>query len=120
MSGGWLTTHILDAAHGTPAAGVRVDLYRLPAAGEPEHLTTIETNADGRSDVPLLKGGDFTAGIYQLDFHIGPYFEARGLALAEPVFLGVVPIRFGVADAGQHYHVPLLAAPFSYSTYRGS
>lgn len=120
MSGGWLTTHVLDATHGTPAAGVRVDLYRLPPAGEPEMLASVTTNEDGRGDQPLLSGAAFEVGVYQLDFHIGPYFEQKGLALPEPLFLGVVPIRFGIADATAHYHVPLLASPFSYSTYRGS
>lgn len=119
MSGGWLTTHILDAAHGTPAKGVRVDLYRLSPNGD-TLLKTITTNDDGRADAPILAGSDFTAGLYQLDFHIGDYFRAQGISLPAPAFLDLVPIRFGIADEGAHYHVPLLASPFSYSTYRGS
>ncbi|MFA5123276.1 hydroxyisourate hydrolase, partial [Zavarzinia sp.] len=80
----------------------------------------VTTNADGRSDQPLLAGADFTAGTYQLDFHIGDYFRARGVSLPEPAFLDLVPIRFGIADEAAHYHVPLLASPYSFSTYRGS
>ena len=119
MTGGWLTTHILDAAHGVPAKGVKIDLIAL-GDGSPRHITTIVTNDDGRSDAPLLAGDAFVAGVYQLDFHIGDYFRARGTALPEPAFLDVVPIRFGIADQEAHYHVPLLASPFSFSTYRGS
>ncbi|WP_425319007.1 hydroxyisourate hydrolase [Zavarzinia compransoris] len=114
-----MTTHILDAAHGRPAKGVTVDLYRLTGDG-PRLLTTIVTNDDGRADAPILAGADFVPGTYQLDFHIGDYFRGLGLALPEPAFLDLVPIRFGIADAGAHYHVPLLASPFSFSTYRGS
>lgn len=119
MSGGWLTTHILDAAHGTPAKGVRVDLYRLAGSGA-DLLKTITTNDDGRADAPILAGADFSIGTYQLDFHIGDYFRALGVALPSPAFLDLVPIRFGIADPASHYHVPLLASPFSFSTYRGS
>lgn len=119
MSGGWLTTHVLDAAHGVPASGVRIVLHRL-TGDEPGTVVTVTTNADGRSDTPLLADGAFRVGVYQLDFHIGDYFRAKGVALPEPAFLDVVPIRFGIADEGAHYHVPLLASPFSFSTYRGS
>lgn len=109
---GKLTTHILDTARGRPAAGVRIDLYR--AGGEPTLLATARTNADGRTDQPLLEGAQFTAGAYELHFYIGDYFD-------EPSrFLDLVPIRFRIDDTSAHYHVPLLCTPWSYSTYRGS
>ena len=109
---GKLTTHILDTARGKPAAGVRIVCQRV----EPdESLTTLaetRTNTDGRTDAPLLGGEAFATGTYVLNFHIGSYFSEG--------FLDVVPIRFHIADAGAHYHVPLLCSPWSYSTYRGS
>jgi len=116
---GKLTTHILDTAHGGPAAGVTIRLFRH-ANGERSLLDTRRTNNDGRCDVPLLEGDTMQPGDYELEFAIGDYFAARGVVLATPRFLDVVPIRFGIADAAQHYHVPLLASPFSFSTYRGS
>jgi 5-hydroxyisourate hydrolase len=109
---GKLTTHVLDTAHGQPGAGIAVELYRL----ENETGTLVAkaiTNRDGRTDAPLLEGERFHTGTYQLVFHIGAYFKAQG-------FLDVVPIRFTVADAAVHYHVPLLCSPWSYTTYRGS
>ena len=108
---GRLTTHVLDTAAGKPAAGVRITVSR---GGE--CLRDIVTNADGRADGPLLAGAQFTPGVYELEFHVGDYFRARD----EPPFLDVVPVRFGVHQAGRHYHVPLLISPFGYSTYRGS
>jgi len=120
MSAGRLTTHVLDAAHGVPAAGVKIALYRLSAAGEGELLIRAVTNHDGRCDGPILAGDAFIPGTYELVFEAGAYFRGRGLALPEPAFLDVIPIRFGIADAGQHYHVPLLVSPYSFSTYRGS
>ncbi len=116
---GKLTTHILDTAHGKPGAGVGIDLYRRHADAR-ERLASFVTNADGRCDTPLLEGGALLAGTYELDFHIGDYFAALGLALPQPRFVDVVTLRFGIADAHAHYHVPLLASPYSYSTYRGS
>ncbi len=113
---GRLTTHVLDTASGQPAAGVRVVLRRVGAA---EVLADAKTNADGRLDRPLLEGADFKIGRYQLEFHVGNYFRARGVALAEPPFLDVVPLQFSVAEDA-HYHVPLLVSPYGYSTYRGS
>jgi len=113
---GRLTTHVLDTTSGKPAAGVRVVLRR---AGAPEILTEARTNADGRLDQPLLEGGAFKVGRYQLEFHVGDYFRARGAALAEPPFLDVVPIQFAIAE-NANYHVPLLVSPYGYSTYRGS
>ena len=118
-SAGRLTTHVLDTATGLPAAGLKVELHRLNH-GETALLETVETNADGRTDAPLLSGDDMAAGAYQLVFHAGDYLRRQELDLAEPLFLDQVPIRFGIADPSKHYHVPLLLSPFSYSTYRGS
>ena len=115
---GRLTTHVLDTATGKPAAGLTIELYLLD--GGPVLLKTILTNADGRADGPLLEGPAFMRGHYELRFHAGDYLRAAGVALAEPAFLDVVPIRFGIADASQHFHVPLLLSPYGYSTYRGS
>lgn len=116
---GRLTTHVLDTAAGCPAAGLLIELYRHDA-GSAELLLAVRTNADGRCDRPLLEGDDLTPGLYELQFHVGAYLRARGCALPEPAFLDLVPIRFGIADAGQHYHVPLLVTPYGYATYRGS
>jgi 5-hydroxyisourate hydrolase len=111
---GRLTTHVLDTSAGRPAAGVRVVLRRDGAM-----VTQGETNADGRMDQPLLEGAAFKLGAYDLTFHVGDYFRARGVALADPPFLDVIPIRFTIAEDA-HYHVPLLVSPYGYSTYRGS
>jgi 5-hydroxyisourate hydrolase len=116
---GRLTTHVLDTATGLPAKGVRVELHRL-AGGERHPVAEAVTNEDGRCAGPILEGDAFTAGVYELTFHAGVYFDAIGLVLPEPKFLDRVPIRFGIAEPGQHYHVPLLLSPFSFSTYRGS
>jgi 5-hydroxyisourate hydrolase len=115
---GRLSTHVLDTARGKPAAGVRIALYRVD--GGHSLLREVTTNADGRTDGPLLEGADLVAGVYELQFAIGDYLRGLGLAGAEVLFLDTVPIRFGVPDAGQHYHVPLLVSPFGYATYRGS
>ena len=112
-----LTTHILDTAHGAPAAGVEV---ALRAAGSGAVLAEGVTNADGRLDRPLLEGGAMRMGAYVLDFAIADYFRARGAVLADPPFLDHVLIAFAIADADAHYHVPLLVSPYGYSTYRGS
>lgn len=117
---GRLSTHVLDTAHGGPAAGVAVALHRLEADGSRTLLVETRTNADGRTDAPLLAGEAYAPGRYEIVFAIGAYFRARGLALPDPAFLDEVPIRFGIAEADGHYHVPLLASPWSYSTYRGS
>lgn len=116
---GRLTTHVLDTAAGMPAAGLKVQVFRLEAAGA-TLLKTIETNADGRADAPLLEGDAFTAGRYELVFHAGRYLKASGAALSDPPFLDEIPIRFGIAFPGAHFHVPLLLSPYGYSTYRGS
>jgi 5-hydroxyisourate hydrolase len=115
---GRLTTHVLDTAHGVPGAGMRLALFRLGTARE--KLVEAQTNADGRCDRPLLENAAFTAGTYELDFHAGDYFAARGINLPQPRFVDVVILRFGISDPAQHYHVPLLVSPFAYSTYRGS
>ncbi|MEM7694876.1 MAG: hydroxyisourate hydrolase [Pseudomonadota bacterium] len=113
---GRLTTHVLDTAHGLPAAGVGVTLCR-PDGTEIVHATT---NADGRLDAPLLADEAMATGQYVLEFAAGDYFRKMGVTLPEPAFLDVVAVAFGIADASAHYHVPLLLSPYGYSTYRGS
>jgi 5-hydroxyisourate hydrolase len=114
-----LTTHVLDVTRGVPARGVRIELYQLDD-GLRRHLTTTTTNADGRTDRPLIGATEARVGRFELVFHVGDYFRGHGAKLADPPFLDIVPIRFAVADAGAHYHVPLIVSPWSYSTYRGS
>jgi len=116
---GRLTTHVLDTASGNPAAGLRIELFRCDGE-ERSSLRTATTNRDGRCDEPLLSGDAMTSGTYELVFHVGDYFRAQGAAGEEPPFLDIVPIRFGIADPAAHYHVPLLASPYGYTTYRGS
>lgn len=116
---GLLTTHVLDTMNGCPAAGMRVALYRL-AGDAPQLLRELALDADGRAGGPLLEGDAFAVGRYRLEFDVAAYFRARGVELPDPPFLDLVPLDFGIADAGSHYHVPLLASPWSYSTYRGS
>jgi len=116
---GKLSTHVLDTMHGVPASGVAIDLY-LHDGTTRTRLTQVKTNADGRCDEPLLQGQALVKGRYELVFHIAPYFAAKGVTLPDPPFLDQVSIMFGVADSGQNYHVPLVATPWSYSTYRGS
>jgi 5-hydroxyisourate hydrolase len=115
---GRLSTHVLDTHSGRPAAGVTVWLERI-AGGRRDALGRFETDPDGRA-APLLEGAALEAGLYELHFHIGDYFRTAGIVQPEPPFLDVVTIRFGVADAAAHYHVPLLCTPWSYTTYRGS
>jgi 5-hydroxyisourate hydrolase len=116
---GHLSTHVLDTAHGCPAAGMRVRLQRLDASG-PVVLRDITLNHDGRGDGPLLDAAAMAVGRYRLLFEVAAYFRARGAPLSEPPFLDVVPLDFAIADAAGHYHVPLLVSPWAYSTYRGS
>jgi 5-hydroxyisourate hydrolase len=116
---GRLTTHVLDTARGKPAAGVKIALYRVTGNSHKKIAETV-TNADGRTDTPMLTGKAFSAGGYELVFYAGDYLRATGQASDEVLFLDQIPIRFGVPDASQHYHVPLLISPFAYSTYRGS
>ena len=119
MADGYLTTHVLDTARGCPAEGLRIVLYRLDGESR-EMLAETVTNADGRTDAPILPKESFATGTYELLFHAGDYLRASGQAVEEPLFLDVVPIRFGMADAHAHYHVPLLLSPYGMSTYRGS
>ena len=114
---GRLTTHILDTAQGRPAANVDIRLFYC--GDERTLVTSTTSNADGRTDQPLVDGETMRAGTYELEFDIGRYFAAQGVESGEPAFLGTVVIRFTVS-ADEHYHVPLLASPWSYSTYRGS
>lgn len=116
---GRLTTHVLDTALGSPGQGIRIEVFRLDA-GERTSIGEVVTNDDGRCDAPILEGDAFSVGEYELVFHAGDYLRRRGVAADEPRFLDVIPLRFGVADASQHYHVPLLLSPYGYSTYRGS
>lgn len=115
-----LSTHVLDTMHGTPAAGMQVSLYRTQE-GTASLLQHVTLNADGRPPQGMLiTHADLEAGTYRLVFEVGPYFKALGVALPEPNFLSTVALDFGVAQPNQHYHVPLLVSPWSYSTYRGS
>ena len=116
--GGYLSTHVLDTVTGLPAAGVRVTLYSISGDGR-SLVTKTTTNGDGRTDDPLVSEGKLETGLYELEFDIGDHFVRTGL-LKEAPFLDSVPVRFKVDDANLHYHVPLLASPFSYTTYRGS
>lgn len=116
---GRLTTHVLDTVAGGPAQGVTIQLYEIGRTDR-ALLKETRTNSDGRTDEPLLGGGPLRIGTYEIVFHIGPYFAAHDLALAQHPFLDQVPIRFGIAQPEAHYHVPLVATPWSYSTYRGS
>jgi 5-hydroxyisourate hydrolase len=115
MSG--LTTHVLDLSAGRPAADVALRLWRRSDAGGCPLVVT-QTDGDGRAR--LLDGAALAVGAYRLEFEIGPYFRTTGAATVDPGFLETVVIDFQVTDAGAHYHVPLLASPFGYSTYRGS
>lgn len=116
---GRLTTHVLDTARGKPAAGVKITLYRVVGMSHQKIAETV-TNADGRTDAPMLEGAGFTAGSYELIFSVGEYLRGTGQNAGDILFLEDIPIRFGVPDASQHYHVPLLISAFGYSTYRGS
>ncbi|MCB1391427.1 MAG: hydroxyisourate hydrolase [Rhodobacteraceae bacterium] len=116
---GYLTTHVLDTARGLPAQGLKIALYAVDGAAS-RLIAEMETNADGRTDGPILPQGAFAPGTYELIFHAGDYLRATGQAGAEPLFLDLVPLRFGMSDPEAHYHVPLLLSPYGYSTYRGS
>ena len=115
---GFLTTHVLDTARGCPASGLRIELYRLDGEARAKVAETI-TNADGRTDGPILPAEDFRTGTYELVFHAGDYLDTAGIESGSPRFLEVIPLRFGLSE-DDHYHVPLLLSPFGYSTYRGS
>lgn len=116
-----LSTHVLDTMHGCPAAGMRVALYTTSADGSAELVKRMTLNDDGRNpDGPLYDNASLRVGTYRLVFDVAGYFKERGVTLPEPNFLNQVSLDFGVAHADQHYHVPLLVSPWSYSTYRGS
>jgi 5-hydroxyisourate hydrolase len=116
---GRLSTHVLDTARGKPAAGVKIALYRISGQSH-RKIAEALTNADGRTDAPLLEGAKLTVGAYELVFAAGDYLRATGQVADGQLFLDEIPIRFGVADADGHYHVPLLLSAHGYSTYRGS
>jgi 5-hydroxyisourate hydrolase len=116
---GKLSTHVLDTMHGRPAAGIAIALHEAHADGW-RCIATTTTNVDGRTDAPLLAGDAVRTGRYRLTFAAGDYFRRLGVALPDPPFVDVVTIDFGLADAGDSYHVPLLVSPWAYSTYRGS
>ncbi len=115
---GYLTTHVLDTALGSPAQGLRIDLYKI-SGDERLHLSTLTTNSDGRTDEHILPKERFEIGVYELVFHAGAYLDTHAAPSDAPRFLDQIPIRFGLSEA-KHYHVPLLLSPFGYSTYRGS
>jgi 5-hydroxyisourate hydrolase len=115
-----LSTHVLDTSRGLPAAGIVVELHVLGDDGSRASLKTAVTNADGRTEAPLMAGERLAPGIYELTFHAGEYFRRCGLTLPAPPFLDTIVIRIGIADDAGNYHVPLLLSPYGYSTYRGS
>jgi 5-hydroxyisourate hydrolase len=114
-----LTTHVLDTAGGCPAQGLQIELWSL-AGAQPRLVKTVRTNADGRTDQPLLSAGEMQGGTYELIFFVGDYFAGKGGPAPKVRFLDRVPVRFGIADAQASYHVPLLVSRWAYSTYRGS
>jgi 5-hydroxyisourate hydrolase len=118
---GKLSTHVLDTAHGCPAAGMRVTLQRIGEGDHAETVKVITLNADGRNDGgPLLDASSMAVGRWRLVFEVADYFRARGVTLPDPPFIDRVPLDFGISDVDGHYHVPLLVSPWSFSTYRGS
>jgi 5-hydroxyisourate hydrolase len=114
-----LSTHVLDTAHGTPASGMKIELWSLDGEDR-ELVTTVKTNADGRTDQPLLADDEMKTGQYEIIFFVGDYFAGRGTTLPKTRFFDKVPVRFGIADVGASHHVPFLCSPWAYSTYRGS
>jgi 2-oxo-4-hydroxy-4-carboxy-5-ureidoimidazoline decarboxylase len=117
---GWLSTHVLDTHRGCPAPGVAIELFIVESSARPHLIAQSITNSDGRTDRPLIAEQPIPIAEYELRFHVGEYFSRQGTPIADPPFLDVVPIRFGVAEPESHYHVPLVVTPWSYSTYRGS
>lgn len=115
-----LSTHVLDTYHGRPAGGMAVSLYAMER-GEPRLVRRVELNADGRNpDGPLVSDAELRPGTYRLVFEVAAYFRRQGVVLPDPPFLDQVPLDFGIAHTHQHYHVPLVCTPWTYSTYRGS
>ena len=119
MGKGRLTTHVLDTATGRPAAGMKIILYKAKGKAL-DQIKSVITNDDGRCDAPLLEGAAMKKGTYELHFAAGAYLKKQGGELPSPLFLDLIPIRFGISDADSHYHVPLLVSPYGFSTYRGS
>ena len=118
---GRLTTHVLDTAHGCPAHGIEISLWSIESgSGERTRIKQVYTDRDGRTEEPLLTDGELQIGEYEMIFGVGSYFEGLHPNLPKPLFLDRIPIRFQIADANAHYHIPLLVSPWSYSTYRGS
>ena len=115
---GQLTSHVLDTMHGTPAAGIKIDLFSLEEGRV--QVKSIVTNADGRCEQPMLNAEEFKSGQWELVFYVGDYFASKNVSAGDTPFLGEVPVRFGISDSDAHYHVPLLVSPWSYTTYRGS
>jgi len=113
-----ISTHVLDTAHGCPASGMKIELWLLDD-DEPTLVTTAKTNGDGRTETPLLAPDEMKAGHYEIIFFVGDYFAAKSPTLPKIRFLDKVPVRFGIADPGASYHIPLLCSPWSYSAYRG-
>jgi 5-hydroxyisourate hydrolase len=116
---GFLTTHVLDTSLGCPAKGMKIELFSIEGEVR-NHLKTLVTNDDGRTDEQIMPAAEFKTGVYELIFHAGDYLDAIGTPPEDPRFLDVISLRFGMSEASSHYHVPLLLSPFGYSTYRGS
>jgi len=114
-----ISTHVLDLARGVPAAGLAVELHLVKGADR-KLMAAVTTNADGRTDAPLVSAEALETGVYELSFHASDYFHRMGMAQPSQPFLGVIVVRVGIADRLGNYHVPLLLSPFAYSTYRGS
>jgi 5-hydroxyisourate hydrolase len=117
---GKLSTHVLDTVHGCPARNMQIELWAIADDGQRKLIKTLYTNRDGRTDELLLNETEIKVGIYEICFYVSVYFTNCGASLPEPNFLTTVPVRFGIADASDRYHVPLLVSPWAYSTYRGS
>jgi 2-oxo-4-hydroxy-4-carboxy-5-ureidoimidazoline decarboxylase len=117
---GRLSTHVLDTHRGSPAPGIAVELLEVAASGSSRVVTRAITNADGRTERPIMADQPIPIAQYELRFDVGDYFARQGVPVSDPPFLGVIPIRFAVAEPEGHYHVPIIVTPWSYSTYRGS
>jgi 5-hydroxyisourate hydrolase len=115
-----LSTHVLDTSRGGPAEAVAIDVYFCGEGDRREHLKSVATNRDGRTDEPLVAGDSLRTGVYEICFHAGRYFRQMDTPMPDPPFLDEITVRFGIADARGNYHVPLLVSPYSYTTYRGS
>jgi 5-hydroxyisourate hydrolase len=116
---GKLTTHVLNTAQGCPGVGIPIELWLIQGTMR-SPIKTLITNTDGRTDEAFLTHDTLRSGTYELVFHVGEYFAQQAIALPDPPFLDIIPIRFSIADINQHYHVPLLVSPWAYNTYRGS